>query len=166
MTIAWIYLDKKTAAIDALKDYASMEYIIQNHPDEVENVRDRMTALPSSVPTGIPRQKDPHAVEARLAASLDEIDVLKERYRRALEYMEWFHPAWDALTEDEQFILTEFYLHDDISKTEAILNIGERLYLERAQVYRKKIKHWNISPSCCMANEIFMRRFLLLKALY
>ena len=140
MTIAWIYLDKKTAAIDALKDYASMEYIIQNHPDEVENVRDRMTALPSSVPTGIPRQKDPHAVEARLAASLDEIDVLKERYRRALEYMEWFHPAWDALTEDEQFILTEFYLHDDISKTEAILNIGERLYLERAQVDRKKDK--------------------------
>lgn len=140
MTIAWIYLDKKTAAIDALKDYASMEYIIQNHPDEVENVRDRMTSLPSSVPTGIPRQKDPHAAEARLAASLDEIDVLKERYRRALEYMEWFRPAWDALTEDEQFVLTELFLRDDISKTEAILNVGERLFIERTHVYRRKDK--------------------------
>lgn len=138
MTIAWIYLDKKTAAIDALKDYASMEYIIQNHPDEMADVRDRMTSLPSSVPTGIPKQKNPHAAEARLAASLDEIDVLKERYRRALEYMEWFRPAWDALTEDEQFILTEFYLHDDISKTEAILNIGEHLHIERSWVYKKK----------------------------
>lgn len=138
MTIAWIYLDKKTAAIDALKDYASMEYIIQNHPDEVEDVRDRMTALPSSIPTGIPRQKDPHAVETRLAASLDEIDVLKERYRRALEYMEWFGPAWDALTEDEQFILTELFLRKGISKTEAILNIGEHLHIERSWVYKKK----------------------------
>lgn len=138
MTIAWIYLDKKIAAIDALKDYASMEYIIQNHPDEVEDVRDRMTALPSSIPTGIPRQKDPHAVETRLAASLDEIDVLKERYRRALEYMEWFGPAWDALTEDEQFILTELFLREGISKTEAILNIGEHLHIERSWVYKKR----------------------------
>lgn len=140
MTIAWIYLDKKTAAIDALKDYSSMEYIIQNHPDDVADVRDRMMALPSGVPTGLPRQKDPHAVETRLASSLDEIDVLKERYRRALEYMEWFRPAWDALTDDERFILTEFFLRDDISKMEAMLNIGDHLHLERAQVYRKKDK--------------------------
>jgi hypothetical protein len=39
--------------------------------------------------------------------------VLKERYRRALEYMEWFQPAWDALTEDEQFVLSEFYCGGD-----------------------------------------------------
>lgn len=140
MTIAWIYLDKKTAAIDALKDYSSMEYIIQNYKEDVADVRDSMMALPSGVPTGLPRQKDPHATETRLASSLDEIDVLKERYRRALEYMEWFRPAWDALTDDEQFILTEFFLRDDISKTEAMLNIGDHLHLERAQVYRKKDK--------------------------
>lgn len=138
MKIAWIYLDKKTAAIDALKDYSSMEYIIQNHPDEVEDVRDRMMALPSGASDGLPRQRDPHATEARLASSLDEIDVLKERYRRALEYMEWFLPAWDALTADEQFILTELFLRDDISKTEAILNIGDRLHIERSWVYKKK----------------------------
>jgi hypothetical protein len=29
MTIAWIYLDKKSAAVDALKDFASMEYIFK-----------------------------------------------------------------------------------------------------------------------------------------
>ena len=140
MTIAWIYLDKRTAAIDALKDYASMEYILANHTDDLEEVKERMISLPSSSPTGMPRNKDPHAVEARLAASLDEIDVLKERYRRALEYMEWFRPAWDALTEDEQYILTEFFLRDDISKTEAIGNIGERLFIERTHVYRRKDK--------------------------
>ena len=140
MTIAWIYLDKRTAAIDALKDYASMEYIIQTCPDDLTDVRDRMTAVSSSAPTGMPRQKNPHSGEARLAASIDEIDVLKERYRRALEYMEWFSPAWDALTEDERFILNECFLREDISKTEAILNVGDRLHIERAQVYRRKDK--------------------------
>ena len=138
MTIAWIYLDKRTAAIDALKDYASMEYIIQTCPDDLSDARDRMTTVASSAPTGMPRQKNPHSGEARLAASIDEIDVLKERYRRALEYMEWFSPAWETLTEDERFILNECFLREDISKTEAILNVGDRLHIERSWVYRKK----------------------------
>lgn len=147
MTIAWIYLDKKTAAIDALKDYASMEYIIQNHPDEVEDVRDRMTAPPSSVPTGMQRQKDPHVTETRLAASLDEIDVLKERYRRALEYMEWFRPAWDALTEDEQYVLSEFYQSDDYKQIDAVGNICDRFHIERSSAYKKKnraLEHFSL----------------------
>lgn len=137
MTIAWIYLDKKSAAVDALKDYASMEYIVQNHSNMLEETRSKMTALPSSIPSGMPRTPDPHAVETRLAASLDEIDVLKERYRRALEYMEWFRPAWDALTEDERFVLTEYFLRDDL-KTNAIGNICEQFHIERSAAYKRK----------------------------
>ena len=140
MTIAWIYLDKRTAAVEALKDYASMEYIIETCPDDIAEVREQMTTVSSTFPTGMPRQKNPHAGEARLLASIDEIDVLKERYRCALEYMEWFDPAWNALSEDEQFILNECFLREDISKTEAILNVGDRLHIERAQVYRRKDK--------------------------
>ena len=138
MAIAWIYLDKRSAAIDALKDYASMEYILANHTDDLEEVRERLISLPSSAPTGMPRSKNPHAVEARLAASLDEIDVLKERYRRALEYMEWFQPAWDALTEDEQFVLSEFYLSDDGKQIDAVGNICDRFHIERSSAYKKK----------------------------
>jgi hypothetical protein len=97
-----------------------------------------MTALPSSVPDGMPRTPDPHAGETRLAASLDEIDVLKERYRRALEYMEWFCPAWDALTDDEQFVLSEFYQDDESTQTDTIGNICDRFHIERTSVYKRK----------------------------
>lgn len=138
MTIAWIYLDKRTAAIDALKDYSSMEFIIQNHREDVEEIRERMMSLPSSMPTGLPRNKNPHAGEVRLAASLDEIDVLKERYRRALEYMEWFQPAWDTLSEDERFVLSEFYVNDDGKQIDAVGNICDRFHIERSSAYNKK----------------------------
>lgn len=138
MTIAWIYLDKKAAAIDALKDYSSMEYIIQNHSEEVEDVRERMTAISSGTSDGMPRQKDPRAMEIRLASSLDEIDILKERYRRALEYMEWFRPAWTALSEDEQFVLSEFYLNDADRQIDAVGNICEHFHIERSSAYNKK----------------------------
>ena len=137
MTIAWIYLDKKTAAVDALKDYASMEFIIQNHRGDLEEVRTKMTSLPSASVSRISKESDPKAGESRLAASLDEIDVLKERYRRALEYMEWFQPAWDSLTDDERYVLSEYFLRDDL-KTNAIHNICERFSLERSAAYKRK----------------------------
>ena len=137
MTIAWIYLDKKSAAVDALKDYASMEYIVNKCPDDLAAVQERMTATPSPNLTGLPKQRNPQSGEARLAASIDEIDVLKERYRRALEYMEWFHPAWETLTEDDRYVLTEYFIRDDL-KTNAIANICERLSVERSAAYKKK----------------------------
>jgi hypothetical protein len=138
MTIAWIYLDKRAAVIDALKDYSSMEYIIRNHSDDLDEAAEKLTAMRSSTPTGIPGTKNPKAGEARLAATLDEIDVLKERYRRALEYMEWFKPAWDALTEDEQFVLSEFYYNEDSRQVDAIGNICDRFHIERSSAYKKK----------------------------
>ena len=137
MTIAWIYLDKKTAAVDALKDYASMDYIIQNHRDDLEEARSKLTALPSASLARLSKQMNPQAGESRLAASLDEIDVLKERYRRALEYMEWFNPAWDALSEDEQFVLTEFY-REDGKQIDSVGNICDRFNIERSSAYNKK----------------------------
>ena len=48
--------------------------------------------------------------------------------------MEWFKPAWEALSEEEQFILTEFFVND-VSKTEAVANIGEKLFLERGTAF-------------------------------
>ena len=135
MTIAWIYLDKRGAAIDALKDYTSMEFIIQNQPEELAEVEEKLFSVRSSVPNGMPRAHNPHAGESRLAASLDEIDVLKERYRRALEYMEWFQPAWDALTGDERYVLTEFYLNQ---QEDAVSSICTHFTIERSSAYNKK----------------------------
>jgi len=138
MMIAWVYLDKKSAAADALKDYASMDYIIQNHRDDIEETRSKMTERPSSSVAKLPEANNPQAGEARLAALLDEIDVLRERYRRALEYMEWFSPAWDALNDDERFVLSEFYHGDEDRKTDSINAICDRFNIARSSAYNKK----------------------------
>ena len=136
--IAWTYLDKKSAAVEALKDYTAMEFIINNHEEAELELRERMTAVRSSVPTGMPHNPNPHAGETRLVAQIDEIDVLKERYRLALEYMAWFHPAWEKLTEDEQFVLNEFYCASDSSQTDAVYNICDKFSIERSSAYNKK----------------------------
>lgn len=136
--IAWKYLNKKIAATEALKDYTVMKFIVENNSCALEETRNRMTAIPSSSISAAPNIKNPNIAETRLAASLDEIDVLKERYRRLLEYMEWFEPAWTALSEDEQFVLTEFYSEDDNRQIDTIGNICERYHIERSSAYNKK----------------------------
>ena len=135
--IAWTYLDKKSAAADALRDFASMEYILLNHTEVEADIRDNMVTIRSSAPTGTPHNHNPQAGEARLAAQLDEIDVLKERYRQALEYMEWFKPAWEELSEDDRYVLREFYGADG-RQADLIGNICDHFHIERTSAYNRK----------------------------
>jgi len=138
MNIVWQYLDKRSAAISALKDYDSMAYIIEHTGEDIALLQDRMAAPRASMLTGMPSVHNPTAGENRLAAGIDEIDVLKERYRQALEYMEWFKPAWETLSEDERFILKEFYFGDDQKQIDAVYNICDRYNVERSSAYNKK----------------------------
>lgn len=139
MHITWKYLDKRAATIVALQDFHSMEFIIQNTPDEIKERYARVDSISSPCYDGMPHVHDPHAMEARLVSIIDQIDVLKERYRQAKEYMEWFVPAWNDLSEDERFCLEAFYWAEDYaSRTDAILSICETLHIERSSAYNKK----------------------------
>ena len=94
MDIIWHYLDKRSAAVNALKDYSSMQYIIDHTDEEIDTVHDKMSSVGSPVLSDVPiGPHNPQANENRLIAAIDEIDVLKERYRQATQYMDWFKPA-------------------------------------------------------------------------
>ena len=138
MNIVWQYLDKRAAAINALKDYSSMKYIIEHTDEDIATLNEEMSSPASPVINGMPSTHDPKAGEKRLIACINEIDVLKERYRQALEYMDWFQPAWDALTEDEQYVLKEFYLGDEQKQIDAVYNICDHFNIERSSAYNKK----------------------------
>ena len=138
MNIVWQYLDKRAAAINALKDYSSMKYIIEHTDEDIATLNEEMSSPASPVINGMPSTHDPKAGEKRHIACINEIDVLKERYRQALEYMDWFQPAWDALTEDEQYVLKEFYLDDEQKQIDAVYNICDHFNIERSSAYNKK----------------------------
>ena len=89
MSIAWIYLDNKSAAVDALKDHSSMEYIIKNHRDDIEDIRSKMTARLSASVVSFSKEKNPKSGETRLAASLDEIIEIRELVEFFVPYAEY-----------------------------------------------------------------------------
>ncbi len=136
MNIIWQYLDKRAAAVRALKDYSSMVYIIKNTETEISDVRDRMAGVGSPGYDGMPHAHNPQAGEDRMIKGIEEIDVLKERYRQAVEYMEWFRPAWQELSEEEQYVLDTFYLTEGCQG--AVYDICDRFHIERSSAYNKK----------------------------
>lgn len=139
MNIAWLYLDKRNAAINALKDYESMSYIIENAPSDIAATQSDMTSLGSPVFSDMPKgPHNPNASENRIIKAMDTISIMNERYQRAMEYMAWFHPAWKALTKDEQFVLCCFYMDDESKQADSVYKICEHFHIERTSAYKKK----------------------------
>ncbi len=137
MSIVWKYLDKRSAAVDALKDYGSMKFIIDHTDDEIKAAYQKLGGVSSPQYDGMPHSHNPQAGEDRIIKGIEEIDVLRERYRQAAEYMEWFVPAWKELTEDERYVLETFYSEEE-RQTDSIYDICDRFHIERTSAYKKK----------------------------
>src|SRR5690625_3031278 len=138
MNIVWHYLDQRAATIDVIKDYNSIKHIIDNTDDDITILHDGMIYPSEPVNDGMPSGHNPKANVDRIAYSIDKIDVLKERLRQVIEYMNWFQPAWDELTEDEQFVLYEFYMVENQRRTDAVHTICDYFKIERSSAYNKK----------------------------
>lgn len=138
MSIMYKYLDKRAAAIAAIKDYDSMQFIIRNTDKDIDLERDRMSGTGSPTMDGMPHAHNPSAAEDRIIGGIDEIDVLKERYRQAVEYMNWFQPAWEQLTEDERFVLETFYGDVNSYGSGAVSYISSHYGIEQTSAYKRK----------------------------
>lgn len=80
MHIAWQYLDKRSAALCALKDYESMNHILSHSEAERLAIREHMEGIPSSLPSAIPcGVRNPRAGEDRLISGLDKMNELAAR---------------------------------------------------------------------------------------
>lgn len=138
MSIIWKYLDKRSAAVDALKDFGSMKFIMEHTDDEVKSAYEKMSGVRSPQFDGMPHSHNPQAGEDRMIKGIEEIDVLKERYRQAAEYMAWFLPAWEELSEDERYALDTFYGDANEYGSSVICLIADHFRIEQSSAYNKK----------------------------
>ena len=138
MSIMWKYLDKRSATIAAIKDYDAMQFIINNTDDEIKRTYEKMSSVGSPNYEGMPRTHNPNAGEERILNGIAEIDILKERYRQAVEYMEWFKPAWEQLSDDDRYCLETFYGDGNTYGSSAAYYIAEYLHIEQPTAYKRK----------------------------
>ena len=142
MSIIWKYLDKRSAAIAAIKDFDSMEFIIKTSEREIERANEKLTSAGPKL-SDIPSVHDPKATEKKILAVVDEINILQERYQQALEYMAWFKPAWAQLAEQDQYILKTFYSEQNGYGCNAVYEIADKMKVEPPTVYKQKNRALN-----------------------
>ena len=137
MHISWSFLDKRKATINAMEAYDSMDFIVRNSNDEIAAVRAKMEGVGSPNLDGLPHAHNPQAAEDRMLKGIEEIDTIKERYRQAVEYMGWFKPAWDRLTDEERFVLDVFYKDAEDCDGPAMM-VADHFGIERSSAYNRK----------------------------
>ena len=142
MHISWSFLNKRDATKEAVRAYNSMNFIVNHAEEEIKAVRERMGGATTPALDGMPRTHNPQSRENSLLAGIDEIDVLKERYRQALEYMDWFKPAWEQLSEDERYVLDVFYMNGD-EDSGGIDHIMQHFNIMRKTAYNRASRSLN-----------------------
>ena len=136
-SIIWKYLDKRSAAIAALKDYDSMAFIIANTERQIMAANEKLGSTGGMKLDSQPSVHDPKSGEKHILNVIDQINILEERYREALEYMSWFKPAWAQMLEEEQYILKTFYAENSYGSN-SVYDIADKLNIEPPTVYKRK----------------------------
>jgi hypothetical protein len=140
--IALKYINKNAATVAALRDYHNMRFIINNTPGEIKHLYEKMSTPGTPQLSRTPTARNPQARADQLAAQFDQLDILRERYRQAIEYMAWFEPAWSSLTDTEQHILSEYYLGDN-QKSGATYRLMSALNYSESHIERLRSKALN-----------------------
>ena len=138
MNICWLYLDKKGATISAIKDYDNMQYILDHTEENIREKRQAMESLGAVNMDGMPKAHNVRAGEDKIIDAVDEIDAMKERYRQAQEYMAWFKPAWEHLTEDDRYVLETFYHKGDQYGSYSADEVAEKIHIDKRTAFRRK----------------------------
>lgn len=138
------YLDTYKATLAALDDYAAMQQILDSTEQDIKDTYEGITTVASPRVDGMPRTSNPHAGEARIAASLDQVDAYRQRYVQAREYMDWFLPAWGVLSEDDRWVLDTFFFADaSVSQEDRVTAIAEKFCVERSSAHQRKSRAVN-----------------------
>jgi hypothetical protein len=136
-SIIWNYVNKKSIAIEAIRDYRNMQKIIEITPDKVKDSEEKMMSISGGAMSDMPHApRNSQTYDNRLINCIDSIDVLKEKYRHALDFFCWFTPAWASLDRQEQYVLDEFYAKG--YNNGAIERLSDELHYSKSQIFRIK----------------------------
>ena len=132
--IALKYIDKQAAVILALKDYIYMKTVIEITP---EYVKTREFCAENDLDYPVKHEQKEDSVDDE--SDNDDIRLLTSRYEMALDYMNWFLPCWNRLSEAHQKILEELYMLDK-QRTGALVRLQNELNYSERHIGRMKNK--------------------------
>lgn len=138
MGVRWNYLDKRDGTENVLRDFKDQDFILKTFDQNIKSLEVEMENLRMIVyddPTGLHSKQ---TSESQLIQVMEEIEVVKRQRNEVEEYMAWFIPAWEQLSEDDQFVLLTFYIDGQAYGSNAAQIVMEHFHIEQSSAYNKK----------------------------
>ena len=153
MSIAWNYLDKRSAAMAALKDYCSMKAILATTAEEIANGGRTWFALAGCASRSRRMVREiRRQAKTRSCMELRKLMCWKNGSGRRKSSWRGFSRRGMRWGRTKKTVLTMFFLSEN-GRTDAIEEISERFCVERSSAYKKKDRALAHLRCCCMGGE-------------
>ena len=101
--------EMRVVAIAAIREHQDKRFVVEHTPEDIRELYEGMASPGVRRLTGLPGMKNPKSFEDVVVRGLSTVDVMTERYRAAMDFLAWFDPAWQRLSDRERVVLNEFY---------------------------------------------------------
>lgn len=135
--ISFKYFDTTKATQEVLKDFKPMLAIISNTQNKLDSISEDMSSISSKQISDMPKSFT-FTQEDKYAELIDKKLFLADRYREALAYMDWVRPAWEALSDDDRWILSNCFFDNNVFSDFKINEIMNKFAVERTTAYKLK----------------------------
>lgn len=127
------YIDPVKTTIAILKDWRDTEWKLETSRETIEEINTRLESSTSRLGTSPVSGGGGNKVEAAMVAGISQKEIAEKGYTKASEYMQQLRPAWDRLTENEQYMLTVRFV--DHEEGDGIKRIMDRYYVSKSEAY-------------------------------
>lgn len=138
MGVRWNYLDKRNGTENVLRDFKDQDYILKTFEQNIKSLEadmENLRLIAYDDPTGL---RTKQTSESHIIQCMEEIDAVRQQKKEAEEYMAWFLPAWEQLSEDDRFVLRTFYIDGQNYGSNAAQTVMEHFHIEQSSAYNKK----------------------------
>lgn len=129
------YIDVEKTTIRMLKDWYDQNWKLENSPNRIAEINERMRSIRSSPSNSDPVKGGMSRTEDNLCNAIDQKTVALHGLKKAQEYDRDISNCWWRLTEEERFCLKVRFI--DHEEGDGIKRIMDRFHVERSEAYNR-----------------------------
>ena len=134
------YIDFIATTKRILRDYEDKIWQLEQYKKQIKEIDGDMTSAKNKVLSSVRVSGGSSQSEDVLVKKIDKKILLEKGLKKVNHYTDVFLPAWERLTEEERYLLSERYVHPRRYKNacgEWVISVVAKLHISRSEAYRR-----------------------------
>lgn len=134
------YIDFEAATKKILRDYEDKIWQLEQYKKQIKEINGDMTSTKGRMMSSTPVSGGSSQAEDVLAKAIDRKQLLEKGLKKVNHYTKIFIPAWERLTEEERYLLSERYVRPRRHRNaygEWVTKVEVKMHISRSEAYRR-----------------------------